>query len=82
MYKGLWKLTERYTERETGVSVYLATLILLWTALAIFAGVFVCAAEKKDIVKCLADIVCTGAYAGIIFGLCGGIFFLCKHTKI
>ena len=60
MYKGLWKLTERYTERETGVSVYLATLILLWTALAIFAGVFVCAAEKKDIVKCLADIVCTG----------------------
>lgn len=82
MYKGLWKLTERYTEKETGASVYLAILIVLWTALVIFAGVLVCAAGGKDIVKCLADIVCTGAYAGIILGLCGGILFLCKNAKI
>ena len=82
MYKGLCKLAERFVKKETAVSAYLTMLIIAWTILVILTGVVICGIKGNNIVKCLADITCAGAYAGILLGLCGGLLFLHKNIKI
>lgn len=82
MYRGLWKLTERYLEEGSVVSVYLAVLIICWTAAGVITGLILCSVLGVDIGNALSDIACMGAYAGILFGLCGGLVFLCINHKL
>uniref|UniRef100_UPI00359C553D hypothetical protein n=1 Tax=Faecalicatena contorta TaxID=39482 RepID=UPI00359C553D len=76
MYKGLWTLIERHADEESAAGLYLAANIICWTAGTILLGLAASALMQKSIVLVLVDIVCAGAYAGIIFGLIGGIIFL------
>lgn len=81
MYKGLWNLVNRVTDKESVLGVYLAANIIFWAVgtigLGVGAGLFL----HWNIVSVLGNIVCTGAYVGIIFGLIGGIMFYYKCNK-
>ena len=81
MYKGLWKLSERFSESGSAASVYLAGLIICWAVITIAAGMILCTLAGLDVTSHLADIVCAGAYAVILPGLGGGLFFLFKNQR-
>lgn len=76
MYKGLWNLINRMADEESADGLYLAANIICWTAATIALGLAVAVLLQKSIALVLVNIVCAGAYAGIIFGLIGGILFL------
>lgn len=58
MYKGLWKLSERFSESGSAASVYLAGLIICWAVITIAAGMILCTLAGLDVTSHLADIVC------------------------
>lgn len=76
MYKKLWEMVVKTVKKESAVSVYLAVLIIGWTGAVLLAGILFCMGIQTDVVYNLTNIICAGAYAGIIFGLFGGILFL------
>lgn len=76
MYKGLWKLIKRTTQEESSVAIYLVVNILCWTALTIVLGLAGTALMQKSLIESLTNITCLGVYAGILFGLVGGVVYL------
>lgn len=76
MYRGLWNFIRRYTDDGHAVSVFLPLMIIGWTLAGIVAGLIVCAFTGTGIMTALADLICAGGYAGLIFGLFGGCVFL------
>ena len=76
MYEGLWKLVNKITDEDSAVSVYLSAAIIGWTLVVALSGMSVCYLLQIDMSTGITNSVCAGAYAGIIFGLFGGILFL------
>ena len=76
MYRGLWDFINRYMDSSHAVSVFLPVMIVGWTLAGVLAGSIVCAVTGTDFLGALAEIICAGGYAGIIFGLFGGMLFL------
>ena len=76
MYRGLWDFINRHMDRSHVVSVFLPVMIIGWTLAGVLAGIVVCSLMGADLMGALAEIICAGGYAGIIFGLFGGVFFL------
>lgn len=79
MYRGLWNFINRYMDAGHAVSVFLPIMIVGWTAAGVAAGFVVCALTGQGLMHELAEIICAGGYAGIIFGLIGGAFFLYRQ---
>lgn len=76
MYRGLWNLITKYLDNSHAVSVFLPVIIVGWTIAGVLVGLIVCALTGTGIISALADLICAGGYAGLIFGLFGGCFFL------
>ena len=76
MYRGLWNLIRKYMDNSHAVSVFLPTIIVGWTIAGVLVGLIVCAFTGTGIISALADLICAGGYAGLIFGLFGGCFYL------
>lgn len=78
MYKSLWKLINKIAAKESVPGFYLAANIMCWTVGTAILGVLGVLVLNIDMYDVLSDILCASAYAGIIFGLVGGILFLCN----
>lgn len=76
MYTGLWNFITKHMDNSHAVSVFLPLVIAGWTSAGAAAGIIVCMAAGREIMSSLADIICAGGYAGVIFGLLGGCLFL------
>lgn len=76
MYRGLWNCIRKIVGKESSVGIFLAVCILCWTVSVVVLGLAGTALLQKSIYDTLAGVICTGAYAGIIFGLVGGILYL------
>ena len=82
MYRGLWNFITKYTDESHAVSLFLPIMILGWTVIGVLLGLIGCAVTGTEIVRALADLICAGGYAGLIFGLLGGCFFLCRCVDV
>ena len=80
MYERLWDFIEKRSDKGTAMGRYLAINILGWTMAAALIGIVGALFMRMDFVQVLSNIICVAAYAGIIFGLIGGILFLQRHT--
>lgn len=76
--KKLWEMVCRYFGNECAEGVFLGANILRWTLGTLALGLFLCAVTGMDLMFCIANLMCVAAYAGIILGLFGGIFFLMR----
>lgn len=80
MNRFIWKIVCKYCSEESRISVFLATAVFMWSAVAMAAGMLFClAAAKVTVPMCIANVMCIAVYAGIIFGLLGGILFLMRR---
>lgn len=78
--KNLWNTVERRFPEEYRTGIFLALNILKWSAGTLIIGLLACTyGAKADIAGCVANVMCIAVYAGIIFGLFGGILFLMRH---
>ena len=79
MYKTLWNYIKKHTNKHTTASVFLPVLILGWTVVGLFAGALICPFFQNvtALVK-VTIVLCSGGYAGLIFGFFGGIFYIYK----
>lgn len=79
--KQLWILICRFCPKDSQTGTFLTINILLWTAAAFLLGIFFCmAVVQLTLTSCLAPIMCAAIYAGIIFGLFGGILYLMRNS--
>lgn len=76
----LWNTVNRWCPEEYRTGVFLALNILKWSVGTLAIGLLSCIyGAKADIAGCVANVMCVAVYAGIIFGLFGGILFLMRH---
>lgn len=76
----LWKIVDRYCPEELETGVFLAVNILTWSIGTLAAGMLFClVAAQAAVESCIANVMCMAVYAGIIFGLFGGIVFLMRR---
>ena len=78
MYKTLWNYLKEHVKREHRTTAFLSLLTVGWGVAGVLAGLIVCLGIQKELIVKLTVILCTGGYAGLIFGFFGGIFFLYK----
>lgn len=76
MYRRLWNMITKYMDESHAVSVFLPIMILGWTAAGVICGLIGCILTHTPVISALADLICAGGYAGLIFGLMGGCLFL------
>lgn len=80
MNRYIWKIVCKYCSEESRISVFLAAAMLMWSIAALATGMIFClAAAKVTVPTCIANVMCIAIYAGIIFGLFGGILFLMRR---
>lgn len=80
MYHTLWNLINKISDKESAAGIYLAVNIVCWTALTVLLGIAGTVLIRIDLAKAVSNILCAGTYAGIIFGLVGGILYLQRRT--
>lgn len=81
MYKGLWKYLNKIISRDSIVSAYLAIEIIGWMLAVSFIGMAVSFLFHVELADGISNSICAGIYAGIIFGLFGGILFLQRNQE-
>ena len=81
MYKTIWNYISKHSKKSSTASVFLPVLVLEWTVLGLFAGALICLFLHNTTALVKATIVlCSGGYAGLIFGFLGGIFYIYKDA--
>ena len=81
MYKTLWDYIKKHTKKHTTASVFLPVLVIGWTAVGLLAGALICPfLQNASMLVKAAVILCSGGYAGLIFGFFGGIFYIYRGT--
>ena len=79
MYKTLWNYIKKHSNRHTTASIFLPVLVLEWTVLGLLAGTLICLFLHNTTALVKTTVVlCSGGYAGLIFGFLGGIFYIYK----
>lgn len=81
MYKTLWNYIKKHTNKPATASVFLPVLTIGWTAIGLLIGALICPFLQNTaaLVK-VTVILCSGGYAGLIFGFLGAIFYIYKET--
>lgn len=88
MYKTLWDHIKRHTKKSSIASVFLPVLTGSWTVIGLFLGALICPLLQNTTILIKTTVVlCSGGYAGLIFGFFGGIFYIYKgvikpHTAV
>ena len=72
MYKTLWNHIKKNTKKHTTASVFLPVLVLGWTVIGLLAGALICPFLQVAVLVKATVVLCTGGYAGLIFGFFGG----------
>ena len=80
MYKTLWNHIKKNTKKHTTASVFLPVLVLGWTVIGLLAGALICPFLQVAVLVKATVVLCTGGYAGLIFGFFGGIFYIYRGT--
>ena len=80
MYEKLWKAVNQFVNKENALSVYLGIAIVGWTAVVTAVGMVLCTVCRMGLAEALSNSICAGLYAGIIFGLIGGILYLQRNV--
>ncbi len=76
----LWNSVKNHIPAQHAHAVFLAAWTALWSLGALAVGMLFCGATAgSSLVESLETIFCIAAYAGIIFGLFGGMFFLMRQ---
>lgn len=82
MYKTIWNYISKHSKKSSTASVFLPVLVLEWTVLGLFTGTLICLFLHNTMALVKATIVlCSGGYAGLIFGFLGGIFYIYKECR-
>ena len=88
MYKTLWNYVSKHSKKSSTASVFLPVLVLEWTMLGLLAGALICPFLQNTTALVKATVIlCSGGYAGQIFGFFGGIFYIYRgvvnpHTAV
>ena len=78
----LWRTVNRLCPENTRTGAFLAIHIVFWTVGVLIIGLLFCvAAGGVQVADCIANVMCMAAYAGIIFGLFGGLFYLMREVN-
>lgn len=81
--KNLWKLIGKYNLGEYANTVFLSVNIISWVILTFLAGMLFCVIGNKIIIgNYISNVMLIAIYAGIIFGLFGGIVFLMRNEEL
>ena len=79
--KKLWEMINKQFSDEKATGVFLVTNILRWTIGTLALGIVFCIVTETRINGCIVNLMCAAIYAGIIFGLFGGIIFLMRRSS-
>lgn len=81
MYKTLWNHIKKHTKKSSVATVFLSVLACSWTVIGLCIGTLICPflQNATTLVKTTV-ILCSGGYAGLIFGFFGGIFYIYRGT--
>ena len=88
MYKTLWNYASKHSKKSSTTSVFLPVLVLEWTMLGLLAGALICPFLQNTTALVKATVIlCSGGYAGLIFGFFGGLFYIYRgvvnpHTAV
>ena len=80
MYKTLWNYVSKHSKKSSTASVFLPVLVLGWTVIGLLAGALICPFLQAAVLVKAPVVLCTGGYAGLIFGFFGGIFYIYRGT--
>lgn len=81
MYRAIWETTKRLTRKKGRIPLYLGILILLWMVAITAVTVTICVIFQLESSAALSTGLCAGGYAGVIFGLFGGILYLQRNLS-
>lgn len=80
--RNLWDLIEKYHLGEYANTIFLTVNIIRWTVLTFLTGMLFCVIGGQIAIgSCLLNVMLIAVYAGIIFGLFGGIIFLMRNEN-
>lgn len=88
MYKTIWNYVSKHSKKSSTASVFLPVLVLGWTAIGLLIGALICPLlQNAAVLVKITVILCSGGYAGLIFGFFGGIFYIYRgvvnpHTAV
>ena len=78
----LWNLVDRLSSKTSKVRIFLGLNILCFTVVTFVVGMLFCVvAGRLTVLRCMANVMCMAVYAGIIFGLFGGILFVMRAEE-
>ena len=81
MYKTIWNYISKHSKKSSTASVFLPVLVLGWTAIGLLIGALICPLLQNAAVLVKTTVIlCSGGYAGLIFGFLGGIFYIYKDA--
>ena len=81
MYKTLWYHIKKHTKKSSVAAVFLSALAGSWTVIGILIGALICPfLQNATILVKTTVVLCSGGYAGLIFGFFGGIFYIYRGT--
>ena len=77
MYKTIWNYVSKHSKKSSTASVFLPVLVLGWTAIGLLIGALICPLLQNAAVLVKTTVIlCSGGYAGLIFGFFGCIFYI------
>lgn len=74
------ELCQQTFKKSSTASVFLPVLVLGWTVIGLLAGALICPFLQAAVLVKVTVVLCTGGYAGLIFGFFGGIFYIYRGT--
>lgn len=76
MYKTLWNGMNKQMGKSHASALFLAVLLIGWTAAGFMAGSVVCLVGGMSTITRITVLLCSAGYSGLIFGFFGGILYL------
>ena len=76
MYKTLWNGMNKQMSKSHASALFLAALLIGWTAIGFLAGSAVCMVGGMSTITRITVLLCSSGYSGLIFGFFGGILYL------
>ena len=76
MYKTLWNGMNKQMSKSHASALFLAVLLIGWTAIGFLAGSAVCMVGGMSTITRITVLLCSSGYSGLIFGFFGGILYL------
>lgn len=74
------ELCQQTFKKSSTASVFLPVLVLGWTVIGLLASALICPFLQAAVLVKATVVLCTGGYAGLIFGFFGGIFYIYRGT--